>query len=66
MKAIALETVKATYRELDPKRREFNFELFGMDFMIDSHYQPWLIEVNTNPCLEVSSPLLSQIIPEVI
>ena len=27
------------------------FELFGLDFMIDSLGKLWLIEVNTNPCL---------------
>ncbi len=51
MKEIALEAVKATYRELDPARKEFNFELLGMDFMVDSNLKPWLIEINTNPCL---------------
>ncbi len=66
MKEIATTAVKATYTSLDPKRKEFNFELFGMDFMIDSELKPWLIEINTNPCLELSGPLLSQIIPSVI
>ena len=28
------------------------FEIFGLDFMIDSNLQISLIEVNTNPCLE--------------
>lgn len=31
--------------------------------MIDSQFNVWLIEVNTNPCLELSSNLLSRIIP---
>lgn len=31
------------------------FELFGYDFIIDADYDLWLIEVNTNPCLEESS-----------
>lgn len=26
----------------------------------------WLIEVNTNPCLELSSPLLEQLIPNML
>ena len=34
--------------------------------MIDDNYRVWLIEVNTNPCLELSSPLLSKIIPMMI
>lgn len=34
------------------------FELFGYDFIVDGDFAPWLIEVNTNPCLEESSKLL--------
>jgi D-alanine-D-alanine ligase-like ATP-grasp enzyme len=28
------------------------FELFGLDFMIDEDLCTWLIEANTNPCIE--------------
>jgi len=31
--------------------------------MIDKDFKVYLIEVNTNPCLESSSPLLGRIIP---
>jgi tubulin--tyrosine ligase len=41
-------------------------ELFGLDFMIDDSFHVWLIEVNTNPCLELSSPLLSRILPNML
>lgn len=34
--------------------------------MIDKNLKPWLIEVNTNPCLEESSALLKQLIPRMI
>lgn len=34
--------------------------------MIDINYNVWLIEVNTNPCLELSSKLLARIIPTMI
>jgi hypothetical protein len=34
--------------------------------MIDDCYTPYLIEVNTNPCLELSCPLLEGIIPQLI
>ena len=33
-------------------------EIYGYDFMIDREMQPWLIEVNVNPCLEESNRLL--------
>ena len=34
--------------------------------MLDEDFKLSLIEVNTNPCLEISCPLLARIIPEVI
>lgn len=44
----------------------YNLQLFGLDFMIDSNFKVWLIEVNTNPCIELSCPLLSKIIPSLV
>ena len=34
--------------------------------MIDSDFNPWLIEVNTNPCIEESSKLLEALLPRMI
>ena len=34
--------------------------------MIDEDMKPWLIEVNTNPCLELSSPMLARLIPAML
>ena len=42
------------------------FELFGYDFMIDSTGHLWLIEVNTNPCIELSNKWLTTIIPRML
>jgi len=41
-------------------------EIFGYDFILDENIRPWLIEVNTNPCLEESSGLLRKLIPRMI
>lgn len=37
-----------------------------MDFMIDSDFKPWLIEINYNPCLEINCNLLNRIIPVMV
>lgn len=35
--------MKASANYLDPKRLNNNFELFGLDFMIDDKFHVWLI-----------------------
>jgi Tubulin-tyrosine ligase family len=60
------DTYRAVYGKIDPSRVKNCFELFGYDFMIDEDFKVYLIEVNTNPCLEISCPLLARIIPEVV
>jgi len=38
----------------------------GYDFMLDSDFKTYLIEVNTNPSLDICCPLLARIIPELL
>ena len=66
MKKLANDTIKATYVQIDPHRRHHSFELFGYDFMVDESQKVWLIEVNTNPCLELASNYLTRLIPSLI
>jgi tubulin monoglycylase TTLL3/8 len=54
------------YGKLDSEKRLQGFEIFGYDFMIDEDFRIYLIEVNTNPCLETSCPLLARIISEML
>jgi hypothetical protein len=41
-------------------------EIFGYDFLIDENLNVWLIEINTNPCIEESSTLLKELIPRML
>ena len=42
------------------------FEIFGYDFMLDEEYNPYLLEINTNPGYEESSPLIKMLVPRLI
>lgn len=41
--------------KLNRENRHYCFEIFGYDFIVDEYNNLYLIEVNTNPCLEESS-----------
>lgn len=53
-------------RKLNPNKRKHCFEIFGYDYIIDSDFNVWLIEVNTNPCIEESSNLLKMLLPRML
>ena len=42
------------------------FEIFGYDFILDKDYNPFLLEINTNPGYEESSPLIKMLVPRMI
>jgi D-alanine-D-alanine ligase-like ATP-grasp enzyme len=52
--------------KINKNERKNCFEVFGFDFIIDGLMNVWLIEVNTNPCIEESSPLLAMLIPRML
>ena len=66
MKESVLKTFLAVKNRIDPNKRKYTFELFGFDFILDEDMNTWLIEVNTNPCLEESSKLLRGLLPRMI
>lgn len=65
MRDMVQATFEATYSKLSPSQLH-TFEILGYDFMVDSSFQVWLIEVNTNPCLALSSSLLARLIPNML
>ncbi len=59
-------TFEAVRRKINRNGRKICFEIFGFDFMIDADLKVWVIEVNTNPCLEESSPILEELLPRML
>ena len=59
-------TFSSVKKKINFNQRKYCFELFGLDFIIDADHKVWLIEVNENPCMECSSPLLAQLFPRLV
>ena len=66
MKAQTQMSLQAIKKKLNPHKRVQCFEIFGYDFILDSDFNTWLIEANTNPCLEESSELLRTLLPRML
>ncbi|KAH0571435.1 Tubulin tyrosine ligase [Spironucleus salmonicida] len=61
---IMAQTMQAASIKLIQSAQTKNcFELFGFDFMLDEDLQPYVIEVNSNPCIELSSAVSWNLIP---
>ena len=66
VKEIIIHSLKSVCGKINKLERKMCFEIFGYDFMFDEYYNPFLLEVNTNPGLEISSPLIKMLIPRMI
>ena len=66
IKKIVEISMKSVKKSININNRKGCFEIFGYDFMFDEELTPFLIEINTNPGLEISSPLISKLIPRMI
>lgn len=58
--------MQSVKRKLNLHQRKYCMEIFGYDFIIDEDFKTWLIEINTNPCIEESSNLLKMLLPRMI
>lgn len=54
MKAIVIQSLECVQDRVHHRRN--TCELYGYDFMIDAELNPWLIEVNSSPACDYSTP----------
>ena len=66
IKEIVYLTMRSVKSKINKNNRNHQFEIFGYDFMLDENFNLFLIEINTNPGLEESSPWIKIIIPRML
>ena len=59
-------SMNAVGRKLMGVPKVLSFQIFGYDFIVDQKFNPWILEINDNPGLEISSELISHLIPRMI
>jgi len=60
---ISMESVK---HKINATERKYCFEIFGYDFIMDTEFNVWIIEVNSNPSIEESNDLLKKLVPRML
>ena len=65
-KSIIELTTKASKTIINRSNKKYSFEIFGYDFMMDEDKNVYLIEINTNPGLEISSKIIEILVPRMI
>ena len=66
IKEIVAISMKSVKEQIDKNNNNYQFEIFGYDFMLDENFNLFLIEVNDNPGLEESSPWIEIIVPRML
>ena len=59
-------TALSVKNKINMNNSNYCFEIFGYDFMMDEEKNVYLIEINTNPGLEISSDIIAELIPRMI
>ena len=66
IKEIVTITTQSVKEDINKNDRNYQFEIFGYDFMLDENFNLFLIEINTNPGMEESSPWIKIIVPRML
>ena len=66
MKYLVEISIKSVGMKLIKTNPVLCFEIFGYDFIIDNDFNPWILEINNNPGLCISSPVIQKLVPRML
>ena len=59
-------SMNAVNKKLIKHENVLCFEIFGYDFILDNDFNPYILEINNNPGLGISSPVIEKLVPRMI
>ena len=59
-----ISSILATRNNINQTDQNLAHEIYGYDFMVDTNYNVWLLEVNSSPSMEYSSPITEKYVKE--
>lgn len=65
IKTVVINTLESV-QDMFEKQRGQQHELFGYDIMIDDELNCWLIEVNSSPAMDYSTPVTERLVKLVL
>ena len=60
MKKIVVDVLKSVEDMMLYRKK--SMELYGFDFMIDENLNPWIIEINSSPAMDYSTPVTEKLV----
>jgi len=64
MKQYTKASLQSVQENMD--NRKNSFEFFGYDYMVDTDFRVWLIEVNSSPSMDMGTPTTEYLVQKVL
>ena len=66
MKILIKISFQSVAKKLLKEKQVLCFEIFGYDFILDNDFKLWILEINNNPGLSISSPVIEKLVPRML
>lgn len=66
MKFLVEISMNSVSKKLIKTENVLSFEIFGYDFILDQNFQPYILEINSNPGMGISSPVIERLVPRML